>query len=185
MDAFLTSTATVAIAEIGDKTQFLSLLLAARYRHKWSIIAGIFVATLLNHLVSAWFGQWLMTVIPVHIATYLVAACFIVVGLWVLFPDKIDDNEGKTVRHYGAFVATLVLFFVAEIGDKTQIATVVLGAQYNQVIAVTLGTTLGMMLANVPVVLLGERMMKVFPLSWARYAAAMIFVTLGVLALIM
>jgi len=184
VDAFLTSTVTVAIAEIGDKTQLLSLLLAARYHHKWSIIAGIFCATLLNHFASAWFGQWIMTVIPAHIGTYIVAGCFILVGMWALFPDKLEDHGTSAVGKYGAFMAALILFFVAEIGDKTQVATVVLAAQYNNVIAVTLGTTLGMMLANVPVVLLGERIMKVFPLSWARYAAAMIFITLGVLALI-
>ena len=183
MDAFLTSTVTVAIAEIGDKTQLLSLFLAARYRHKWSIIAGIFVATVLNHFVSAWFGSWIISVLPQATATYVVAASFIAVGLWVLIPDKADDDDMGVVRKYGAFVATTVLFFLAEIGDKTQIATVVLGAQYSNVWLVTLGTTIGMMLANVPVVLLGNKLMQKLPLDLARYMASALFIVLGVVAL--
>lgn len=183
MDAFLTSTVTVAIAEIGDKTQLLSLFLAARYRHKWSIISGIFVATVLNHFVSAWFGSWIISVLPQDTATYVVAGSFIAVGLWVLIPDKADDDDMGVVRKYGAFVATTVLFFLAEIGDKTQIATVVLGAQYSNVWLVTLGTTIGMMLANVPVVLLGNKLMQKLPLDLARYMASALFIVLGVVAL--
>ncbi|GAB3295863.1 TMEM165/GDT1 family protein [Pseudidiomarina andamanensis] len=183
MDAFLTSTLTVALAEIGDKTQLLSLFLAARYRQKWSIIAGIFVATVLNHFVSAWFGSWIVGVLPEDIATYIVSACFIAVGLWVLIPDKPDNDEHNEVRKYGAFIATTVLFFIAEIGDKTQVATIVLGAQYTSVVAVTLGTTLGMMVANVPVVLLGGKLMQKLPLDLARYIASAVFIILGVIAL--
>lgn len=183
MDALLTSTLTVAIAEIGDKTQLLSLFLAARYTHKWSIVAGIFVATILNHFLSAWFGSWIVGVLPQDMATYVVAASFIAVGLWVLIPDKADDEEAGIVRKYGAFIATTVLFFLAEIGDKTQVATIVLGAQYTNVWLVTLGTTLGMMLANVPVVLLGNKLMQKLPLNLARYLASALFIGLGVVAL--
>ncbi len=184
LDAFLTSTLTVALAEIGDKTQLLSLFLAARYRHKWSIIAGIFVATVLNHFISAWFGSWIVGVLPEDIATYIVAACFIAVGLWVLIPDKLDDDEHNEVRKYGAFIATTILFFVAEIGDKTQVATIVLGAQYSNVLAVTMGTTVGMMIANVPIVLLGGKLMQKLPLDLARYVAAAVFIVLGIVALL-
>jgi len=180
VDAFITSTVTVALAEIGDKTQLLSLFLAARYRHKTAIIMGILVATLLNHLASAWLGSWLVDVIPATLATYVVAGSFIAVGLWVLIPDKADDDEHENVRKYGAFIATTVLFFIAEIGDKTQVATVILGAQYTSVLWVTLGTTLGMMLANVPIVLLGQRLMQKLPLNAARYIAATLFVVLGI-----
>lgn len=184
MDALLTSTFTVAIAEIGDKTQLLSLFLAARYAHKWSIVAGIFVATLLNHFVSAWFGSWVVGVLPENIATYVVAISFIIVGLWVLIPDKADDDDMGVVKKYGAFVATTVLFFLAEIGDKTQVATIVLGAQYTNVWLVTIGTTIGMMLANVPVVLLGNKLMQKMPLDVARYVASAVFIILGILALL-
>lgn len=179
VDAFFTSTVTVALAEIGDKTQLLSLFLAARYRHKWAIIAGIFVATVLNHFLSAWFGSWIVGVLPVDIASYIVAGCFILVGLWVLIPDKADDDEHEQVRKYGAFIATTILFFIAEIGDKTQVATIVLGAQYASVVAVTLGTTVGMMIANVPIVLLGGQLMQKLPLDLARYIAAAVFIVLG------
>lgn len=184
LDTLFTSTLTVAIAEIGDKTQLLSLFLAARYAHKWSIVAGIFVATLLNHFVSAWFGSWIIGILPEHIATYVVAFSFIAVGLWVLIPDKADDDDMGIVRKYGAFIATTVLFFLAEIGDKTQVATIVLGAQYTNVWLVTIGTTVGMMLANVPVVLLGNKLMQKLPLDLARYLASALFIILGVVALL-
>ncbi|MGQ4277515.1 TMEM165/GDT1 family protein [Pseudidiomarina sp. E22-M8] len=182
MEAFLTSTLTVTLAEMGDKTQLLSLLLVARYRQKWPIIIGIIAATLINHFISAWFGQWSASWIPADYAGIVIGLSFVAIGLWVLVPDKLDD-EATSCSCYGALCATFVLFFLAEIGDKTQIATVVLGAQYASVLWVTLGTTLGMLIANVPVVLLGEKLMRRVPLNVVRYVAAAVFVVLGLATL--
>ncbi|MDN7124778.1 TMEM165/GDT1 family protein [Pseudidiomarina sp. 1APP75-32.1] len=182
MEAFLTSTLTVALAEIGDKTQLLSLVLVARYRQKWPIIIGIITATLINHFVSAWFGQWSVSWLPADYAGIVIAISFIAIGLWVLVPDKLADEETRC-SCYGALCATFVLFSLAEIGDKTQIATVVLGAQYASVVWVTLGTTLGMLIANVPVVLLGGKLMRRVPLDTMRYVAAAVFVLLGLATL--
>lgn len=182
MEALITSTVTVALAEIGDKTQLLSLLLVARYRKKWPIIIGIVAATLINHFISAWFGQWFAGWLPERYAGLIIAASFIAIGLWVLIPDKLDDEEANC-GSYGALVATFILFFLAEIGDKTQVATVVLGAQYASVVWVTLGTTIGMLLANVPVVMLGERIMRYVPLNVVRVLAAAVFVVIGLIGL--
>lgn len=182
MEAFLTSTVTVALAEIGDKTQLLSLLLVAKYRKKTAIILGILAATLINHFISAWFGQWAVGWLPEEYASLAVAISFIAIGLWVLVPDKLDDEEANCGA-YGAFIATFVLFFLAEIGDKTQVATVVLGAQYSSVFWVTLGTTVGMLLANVPVVLLGDKIMRHVPLNIVRYCASAVFIVLGLIGL--
>ncbi len=179
MDAFLTSSLTVALAEIGDKTQLLSLFLATRFRNKWAIIAGILVATLLNHAASAWFGDWLGQYLQSQTGQWLIAGSFIVLGLWLLIPDK-DDSEDSALERYGAFVASTVLFFLAEIGDKTQIATVLLGAQFDSVLWVTLGTTLGMLAANVPVVFAGEYLMARLPLNTARIIAAVAFIGVGI-----
>ena len=180
MEAFLTSTFTVALAEIGDKTQLLSLFLIARFNKPWSIIAGIFVATLVNHAVSAGAGVWLGQFLESEMGQWLIAGSFIVFGLWLLIPDK---DEEPTSR-YGAFRVSTVLFFLAEIGDKTQIATVLLGAHFTAIVPVTLGTTLGMLLANVPVVLLGAALMKHIPLKIGRVVAAAAFVLTGLLALL-
>lgn len=180
--AFLTSTLTVAVAEIGDKTQLLSLLLAAKFRNKAAIVSGILAATLLNHAASAWFGVWLGQSLDQWInsdtARWLLAGAFIAMALWVLVPDK-DDDDTDTHQAWGAFLATTVLFFLAEIGDKTQVATVLLGAEFNSVLWVTMGTTLGMMLANVPVVLYGDRLMKRMPLNIARYITSAVFAALA------
>lgn len=182
MEAFITSTLTVALAEIGDKTQLLSLLLVARYRQKWPIIIGIVAATLINHFLSAWFGQWFAGWLPQDYASLIVAISFIAIGLWVLVPDKLDDDEANC-GCYGALGTTFILFFLAEIGDKTQVATVVLGAQYASVLWVTLGTTLGMLIANVPVVVLGEKIMRYVPLYVVRFIAAGVFVVMGLVGL--
>lgn len=180
MDAFFVSTLTVALAEIGDKTQLLSLFLASRFRNKWAIIFGILAATLLNHGVSAWLGDWLATYLQGQWGQWLIGGSFIALGLWLLVPDKADDDESSWQR-YGAFVATTVMFFLAEIGDKTQIATVLLGAEFNAVVWVTLGTTLGMILANVPVVIFGDYLMKKLPIKWVHGVAALVFIAVGVL----
>ncbi|HAD32084.1 MAG TPA: hypothetical protein DCE77_10950 [Methylophaga sp.] len=184
MEAFLVSTSTVALAEIGDKTQLLSLFLAARFRKPIPIIFGILVATLLNHGLSAWLGVWLTEFISPQTGRLLVGISFIAVALWILIPDK-EEDAASNINRYGAFIATVVLFFLAEIGDKTQIATVILAAQYQQFMLVTLGTTIGMMLANVPIVIFGHRLMQKLPLNAARYAASIVFMTLGIMTLLL
>lgn len=182
MDAFLSSTLAVAIAEIGDKTQLLTLFLAARFACHGAIIAGILAATLLNHALSAWLGTWLVQWVPAHWLPWVVGLSFVAVGLWVLIPDREDGQEGA-VFGYGAFIASCMLFFMAEIGDKTQVATVILAASYESLFPVVTGSTLGMLLANVPVVYTGSWLMQKLPLGWIRMAACLLFVGLGGLAL--
>lgn len=183
MEAFLVSTGTVALAEIGDKTQLLSLILAARFRAPLAIILGILVATLLNHAISAWLGIWITNLISAETARIIVATSFLLVAVWILIPDKQDDTPGVFNR-MGVFWATAVLFFLAKIGDKTQVATVILAAQYQSLIWVTLGTSLGMLLANIPVILFGQQLMKKMPLTLARYAASAVFMVLGIASLV-
>ena len=157
MEAFLTSTALVALAEIGDKTQLLSFVLAARLRKPWAIIAGIFVATVLNHALAGSVGVWVAEFIPASWLPWIIGVVFIAFGLWTLKPDTLDDDEAPSEVHpAGAFVTTTIAFFIAEMGDKTQFATIALAAKYDALLWVVLGTTIGMMIANVPAVLLGE-----------------------------
>jgi len=179
MDAFLFSTFSVALAEIGDKTQLLAFLLISRFRKPWPIIWGILLATLANHGVAAWLGAFAADWLQGAWLTWVVSLSFIAVGLWILIPDKIDDDEESAVEKYGAFIATLVLFFVAEIGDKTQVATVILGAQFESLFWVVMGTTVGMLLANVPVVAIGHLAVDKMPLKWIRLGASTIFIVLG------
>ncbi|MFY9178474.1 MAG: TMEM165/GDT1 family protein [Venatoribacter sp.] len=180
--AFLTSTLAVFVAEIGDKTQLLSLLLATRFHNKKAIVAGILLATILNHLASAWLGVWLgesmQQWINGEVIPWLLAAAFLAMAIWILVPDKEDDSV-DTHQAWGAFLATTALFFLAEIGDKTQIATVLLAAEFQSVWWVTLGTTLGMLLANVPVVYYGQKLMQRMPLHLARYITSLIFLGLA------
>ncbi len=183
-DAFVASFASVTVAEIGDKTQLLSLFLAARFRSRGAIIAGILVATLLNHAASAWFGAWVAQFIPAGWHAWLLGGSFIAVALWLLIPDK-DDSEEVSVLKYGAFFASCILFFLAEIGDKTQVATVLLAATYPQTWQVILGTTIGMLAANVPVVYAGSWLLERISLDWARRIACAIFMLLGVLTIVM
>ena len=183
MEAFLSSTVAVTIAEIGDKSQLLSLFLASRFSGRGSIIAGIFAATLFNHTVSALLGVWLLRAIPAFMAPWIISGSFLLIALWLLIPDRQEEGSGRFDR-YGAFIATTILFFLVEIGDKTQIATVVLAAKYQQTFPVILGTTLGMVLANVPVVLSGGWIMKRLPLGWARWGAFVLFAALAVLTLL-
>lgn len=175
----LISTGTVALAEIGDKTQLLALLLAARFRKPWPIIAGILVATLLNHALAGWLGARAAAWLQPETLRWFVAASFLAVAVWALKPDTLD-GKGERLPARGAFVATTIAFFVAEIGDKTQIATVLLAARYHPLWEVIVGTTLGMLLANVPVVLLGSRFADRLPLQAARYVAAAIFLGLAI-----
>lgn len=178
LHALLVSTGTVTLAEIGDKTQLLALLLAARYRKPWPIALGILVATLLNHAVSAWLGAELTQWLSPAVLRWGVAASFLAVALWTLKPDTLEDEADNLPAH-GAFLATAVAFFVAEIGDKTQVATVLLAAKYVPLWQVIVGTTVGMLLANVPVVWLGHRFADRLPLKLARTLAALVFLGLA------
>ena len=178
MEHFLASTVAVAIAEIGDKTQLLALLLAARYRRPWPIVAGILVATLLNHALAGWLGTVIAAWLTPEALRWTVVASFAAIGLWTLIPDKLDEDDARLPAR-GAFVATCIAFFLAEIGDKTQIATVVLAARAPELWPVVLGTTLGMLIANVPVVVLGSRLAQRLPLKAARLAAALLFIALA------
>ena len=182
MDAFLASTLAVAIAEIGDKTQLLSLFLVARYATRTPIILGILVATVLNHALSAWIGAWVAAQIPAAWLPWILAVSFIAIALWLLVPDK-DDSDDSKFLGMGAFMATTIMFFLAEIGDKTQIATVVLAARYTETFWVIIGTTVGMLIANVPVILAGRWLMERLPLATARVGASLLFVVLAVVTL--
>ena len=183
MEAFLVSTSIVALAEMGDKTQLLALVLAARFRKPWPIVLGIFVATVLNHALAGAAGAWVTTVLGPQVLRWVLGVSFIAMAVWMLIPDKLDDGETGNAPRLGVFGATVVAFFLAEMGDKTQIATVMLAAQYNAYAWVVAGTTLGMMLANAPVVWLGERMMRRVPVRAVHIVSALIFLALGVLAL--
>lgn len=179
MEAFFTSTLTVSLAEIGDKTQLLALLLTIKFRNKSALVAGIIIATLINHGISAWFGLYIGNFLSSEIANWIIGASFIAVGLWLLIPDK-DEETTNQFDKYGAFIATFILFFIAEIGDKTQVATVLLGAQYQSIWLVTAGTTLGMLIANVPVIFLGKKLMQRLPVKAVHIAAAILFCLIGV-----
>lgn len=180
--AFLVSIFVVALAEIGDKTQLLSLLLAARFRRPVPIIAGIAVATLANHAVAAWVGEWVRALLGPDALRWAVGLSMIAIAAWALRPDRLDERYGRKGR-WGVFAVTCVLFFLVEIGDKTQIATVVLAAQYHALAAVVLGTTAGMLIANAPVVVFSDRLVERVPMKWVRLAAAVMFAALGALAL--
>lgn len=184
MDIILASTLLVAFAEIGDKTMLLAIILAARFRTPWPIIAGIFAATIVNHALAAWAGSAISGLLDGFWFRLAVAIGFLAMAAWILVPDKLDEEENADrPARYGVFVTTLFAFFMAEMGDKTQIATVALGARYHSIELVAIGTTLGMMIANVPAVFLGERITRIVPLKAMRIAAAIIFAILGALAL--
>lgn len=179
VDAFLNSTALVAFSEIGDKTQLLALILAARYHKSIPIIWGIFIATVANHALAAGVGHFVSGLALTTYMPWIVAIAFIALGLWILIPDKMDDDEAPK-KDYGPFLTTLIAFFLAEMGDKTQVATVFLGAKYEAAFAwVVLGTTFGMMLANVPAVLFGDKVLKVVPMKIVRYVASGLFIAIG------
>ena len=184
MEAFLVSTGIVALAEIGDKTQLLTLCLAARYRKPWPIVLGILVATLANHALAAAVGQWVTAFVGPDAMRWILGLSFIAMAFWMLVPDKLDSDGASTRQYFGVFGATLIAFFLAEMGDKTQIATVALAAQFGSFYAVVAGTTLGMMLANVPVAFLGDQLTRKLPIRIVHGVAAGTFVVLGVLALV-
>ncbi len=187
MDAFLIATGVVALAEIGDKTQLLSLVLAARYRAPWAISAGIFIATLLNHALAALVGDSVMDWLGPDWMRWIVGLSFVAMALWTLIPDRLDEDEENTaekkLRRYGVFVMTTVIFFLLEMGDKTQVATAILAARFNDLVPVVLGTTVGMLLANVPVVFFGNMLLKKISIELVHRVTAILFLILGVATL--
>ena len=184
LSAFLTTTGVVAVAEIGDKTQLLSLLLAARFHRPWPILAGILAATIANHLAAAAIGVWLEDLLAPHVLRWVLIASFVAMAVWTLIPDKLEDDAATQSSRGGAFLTTLTMFFIAEIGDKTQLATTALAARYDAILIVTAASTLGLMLANVPVVFLGKALMRRLPLTLARYLAASAFLLLALVLLL-
>jgi Ca2+/H+ antiporter, TMEM165/GDT1 family len=184
LEALLVSTAVVAIGELGDKTQLLSLVLAARFRKPWPIVAGILVATLANHALAGLAGNWVRTVVPEDVLRWLLALSFFAVAAWALKPDKLDADDAPPASRWGVFAATTVAFFIAEIGDKTQIATVMLAAKFESLAAVVAGTTLGMLVVNVPTVFLGNAASARIPFRLVRIVAAALFAGLGVWVLL-
>ena len=185
MESFFISTAIVALAEMGDKTQLLALVLAARFRKPWPIVLGILAATLANHALAGAVGAWVTTVVGPSVLRWVLAASFLAMAVWMLIPDRLDEGDVAGAPRWGVFGTTLVAFFLAEMGDKTQIATVMLAARYDAYLWVVAGTTLGMMIANAPVVWLGERITRSVPIRAVHGVSAAIFLVLGVLALVM
>lgn len=183
MEAFFVSTAIVALAEMGDKTQLLALVLAARFRKTWPIVWGILVATVVNHALAGALGAWLTQMAGPDVMRWVLGLSFIAMAVWMLIPDKLDDEGVSEQSHWGVFGTTVVAFFLAEMGDKTQIATVALAAKYQAYLWVVAGTTLGMMLANAPVVWLGDKLVKRVPIRMVHLVSAAIFLVLGLLAL--
>ena len=182
MEALLISTGIVALAEIGDKTQLLAFLLAARFRKPLPIVSAILVATLANHAFAAAIGTWVTSMLSTEVLRWVLGLSFLMMAAWTLIPDKLEKNDAELAK-YGVFTTTLIAFFLAEMGDKTQIATVALAAQYNNFYAVVAGTTLGMMLANVPAVYLGDRIADRLPVRLVHGVAAILFGGLGVATL--
>jgi putative Ca2+/H+ antiporter (TMEM165/GDT1 family) len=184
LEALLVSAGVVALAEIGDKTQLLTLVLAARYRKPWPIVAGIFLATIVNHAIAGAIGAWLTRTVGPDLMRWILAASFIAMAAWMLVPDKIDEEAAAARATGGVLVTTTILFFIAEIGDKTQIATVALAARFDSLAAVVVGTTLGMLLANAPVAFFGDRLAKRMPVRAVHIVAALAFAALGVAVLL-
>jgi putative Ca2+/H+ antiporter (TMEM165/GDT1 family) len=183
LEAFLVSTGIVALAEIGDKTQLLAFILAAKFRKPLPIVLGILVATIANHAFAGAIGAWLTSVLVPETLRWILGVSFLAMAIWMLVPDRLDEDEARIDRG-GIFGTTLIAFFLAEMGDKTQIATVALAAQYQAFAAVVIGTTLGMMIANVPAVVLGDRIAHRMPVRLVHAIAAAIFAVLGVAVLL-
>lgn len=184
MEALLTSTGVVALAEIGDKTQLLAFVLAARFKKPLPIVAGILCATLINHGLAGALGAWITSMLTPEVLRWVVGLSFLGMAVWTMIPDKIEEEETQAARHLGVFGATLVTFFMAEMGDKTQIATVALAAHYPNPVIVVVGTTLGMLIADVPAVFVGDRFSKKIPMKLVHSIAAAMFALMGVLALL-
>ncbi|WP_140910254.1 TMEM165/GDT1 family protein [Cognatiluteimonas lumbrici] len=184
MEAFLVSTGVVALAEIGDKTQLLAFVLATRFKRPLPIIAGILAATLINHALAGALGAWLMSLIDPAALRWGLGLSFLAMAAWTLVPDTLDAEKTSSLGRYGVFMTTLIAFFLAEMGDKTQLATVALAAKYTLPVAVVAGTTLGMMIANVPAVLIGDRLLKRVPMKVVQRVAAILFAVLGVATIV-
>jgi putative Ca2+/H+ antiporter (TMEM165/GDT1 family) len=184
MEAFIVSTGVVALAEIGDKTQLLAFILAARFRKPLPIIAGILCATLVNHGLAGALGGWITSVLSPEVLRWVLGLSFIGMAIWTLIPDRIEDEETKVAARLGVFGATLVTFFLAEMGDKTQIATIAMAAHYASPLLVVMGTTLGMLIADVPAVFVGDRFGAKIPMKLVHGIAAAIFAALGLLTLL-
>ncbi len=183
MESLLVSTGVVALAEIGDKTQLLAFLLAARFKKPWPIVLGILVATLANHGLAGALGSWVTTVLSQEVLRWVLGLSFVAMAVWMLIPDEIEDDEAAVAQRLGVFGATVVTFFLAEMGDKTQIATVAMAARFPEPVMVVVGTTLGMMLTNAPAVFLGDRLAGKIPMKLVHGIAAAIFAALGVATL--
>ena len=184
MEAFWVSTGVVALAEIGDKTQLLAFILAARFKKPAPIIAGILLATLINHGLAGALGAWITAVVSPEVLRWVLGASFIGMAVWTLIPDEIEDEETQVAQRFGVFGATLITFFLAEMGDKTQIATVAMAAHYATPVIVVLGTTLGMLIADVPAVFVGNRLADKIPMKLVHAIAAGVFAVLGVATLL-
>ena len=184
MEALLVSTGVVALAEIGDKTQLLAFILAARFRKPLPIIAGILIATLVNHGLAGALGAWITSVVNPEALRWVLGASFLGMAVWTLIPDKIEEEETQVARRMGVFGATLITFFLAEMGDKTQLATIALAAHYAAPLVVVVGTTLGMLIADVPAVFVGNRFAAKIPMKLVHSIAAAIFAAMGVLTLL-
>ncbi|MBC7604021.1 MAG: TMEM165/GDT1 family protein [Ramlibacter sp.] len=184
MEAFLVSTGVVALAEIGDKTQLLAFILAARFKKPLPIIAGIFAATIVNHGLAGALGAWITTALSPSVLRWVLGISFIGMAVWTMIPDKIEEDETKVATRFGVFGATLVTFFLAEMGDKTQIATVAMAAHYSSPLLVVAGTTLGMLIADVPAVFIGDKLAKRIPMKLVHSIAAAIFALLGIATLL-
>jgi len=185
MEAFITSLGLVALAEMGDKTQLLALVLATRFRRPWVVISGIFAATVVNHTLTGLVGIEVGGLFPQLWLKWGLGVSYVVMGVWTLVPDKLGDDEGEPkIGRHGAFVTTMITFFLVEMGDKTQIATMALAAQFQNLLLVASGTTLGMLVADVPVVFLGERLTRLIPAAKMRTIAALLFVVQGMAILL-
>ncbi len=183
MESLFVSTGVVALAEIGDKTQLLAFILAARFKKPLPIIAGILVATIVNHGIAGALGAWITTALSPEVLRWVLGVSFIGMAVWTLIPDKFEDGDAKVATRLGVFGATLVTFFLAEMGDKTQIATVAMAAHYAAPLLVVIGTTLGMLIADVPAVFVGERLAKKIPMKLLHSIAATIFAVMGIATL--
>ena len=184
MESLLVSTGVVALAEIGDKTQLLAFILAARFKKPVPIILGILAATIVNHGLAGALGAWITSTISPEILRWVLGASFIGMAIWTLIPDEIEEDETQIAKRFGVFGATLITFFLAEMGDKTQIATVAMAAHYTEPLLVVIGTTLGMLIADVPAVFVGDKLAARIPMKLVHTIAAAIFAVLGVLTLL-
>jgi putative Ca2+/H+ antiporter (TMEM165/GDT1 family) len=184
MESLLVSTGVVALAEIGDKTQLLAFLLAARFKKPLPIVAGILVATLVNHALAGAAGAWITSVLGGDVLRWVLGVSFIAMAVWTLIPDEIEEDESRIAERFGVFGATLVTFFLAEMGDKTQVATVAMAAHYAQPLLVVIGTTLGMLIADVPAVFVGDRFAAKIPMKLVHSIAAAVFAALGIATLL-